>query len=563
MFKIKCDYGFLLMGKIEKIKQLFFKSEFSFEIILISLFINVLSLALPFALLQIYDRIMPNQSYETATVLLIGVVLAIFFESVLRYFRNWMLALSSANFEFEAMDSSIKSLFNSNYDDLAKLGPGRIFNGLKAISHIRDTYSGYALLSIIDLPFAVIFLSLVAYIGNELVIIPCLIWVFVFVSVYFFSQNLILASEKMTVTESYNSRVFIDIFSKLNTYKSIGNEVDLSNEFISLNQSKFECQKKVDDLSSKLQEYVGSAAQITTIALVSIGAIYVLDGEMTTGGLTACSILSGRAVAPLSALVGLYTKIANTKVAKNEVDSLQGISNENEIYKKTSSGNIYFDNVMIEKLNTNLKFNNIKIESGSTVEISSEIIMLSNSFLRLIGSVDKPDNGSVLIDDVSLNFIEEERSLKKSIVIVPAWPTLFTGTIMDNMTMFNPNLEDVALEISNELGLNSYFNQLPSGYHTIIDESGVEILGKGYTKLIALVRAFVQKPSIVLLEQPFVSLDISSSKLLIKLFNKLKGQQTLLLTSNEQINKGIMKDMDIIIKGDGSYKTIHYGDKNE
>ena len=144
----------------------FDNSRVSRSLLLSSAFINLLSLALPFAMLQIYDRILPNQSHGTATVLVLGVSIAILLELFLRYARSWMLASSAANFELTTTIKSVKALLNAKHSDIEKYGSGKIINGLNSVSSMRDLFSGQAALAFMDIPFVLLFLGLVAYIGG-------------------------------------------------------------------------------------------------------------------------------------------------------------------------------------------------------------------------------------------------------------------------------------------------------------------------------------------------------------------------------------------------------------
>ena len=152
------------------------QNKLSSELLLSSVFINILSLALPFTMLQIYDRILPNEAYGTAVVLVVGVGIAILLELLLRYARSWLLASSAANYELTTISKLVDSLMKADYHHMESLGSGAIAQGLKGVGEMREVYSGQAAVAMMDLPFVMIFLGLVAYIGGPLVFIPILVW---------------------------------------------------------------------------------------------------------------------------------------------------------------------------------------------------------------------------------------------------------------------------------------------------------------------------------------------------------------------------------------------------
>ena len=159
------------------------------HLVLPSVFINLLSLALPFTMLQIYDRILPNESFGTAIVLVIGVFIAILLELVLRYTRSWMLASYAANLELKTTVNVVDSLFNAKFEPVSKLGVGGLFNGVSSIASMREIYSGQGALALLDIPFIFIFLILVAYIGGSLVFVPIVIWGVAAAFVFFISKT--------------------------------------------------------------------------------------------------------------------------------------------------------------------------------------------------------------------------------------------------------------------------------------------------------------------------------------------------------------------------------------
>ncbi|OBT16813.1 hypothetical protein A9264_11090 [Vibrio sp. UCD-FRSSP16_10] len=504
-------------------------------LIIISLFINILSLAMPFSMLHTYDRILPNQSYDTATILFVGVLIAITLEAILRYFRSWLLAASGANFELHTAKDVISSLFKGNYQNIAKMNVGRVFNGVSAISNIRDMYSGQALLALVDLPFAALFFWLVYFIGGKLIWVPVMVWLAVGVMILVLGRKLTRLTHDLSLTESQRSRIFIKVFSGLTAIKATAQETTLFNQFRRTNYRIQQQQKQVDWLSIRLQECIGGASQFTTLAIIFLGSVMVIYGEMTVGGLTACSILAGRAVAPLSSLIGLYTRVAAAQVAKKEVQDLIDLpevqfANKVKIEDKLEAEEIHFDDVEMDVVSKVLVFKDITLPKNGLIKVTSNALFFASEVLSLVAGLEPPRQGSVKIGGTNLYDYNYEQ-FRESVVLSSAWPTLFSGTVLENMTMFTPALENKAMEIADELGITTMLAELSSGYQTRINESGTDSFNKGVIKLIALVRAFVQEATIIALEQPFLSLDITSSEKLTHYLISQKSKRTILISS--------------------------------
>jgi ABC-type bacteriocin/lantibiotic exporter with double-glycine peptidase domain len=505
------------------------------QLLFASVFINLLSLALPFTMLQIYDRILPNQSYGTATVLVIGVAIAILLELFLRYSRSWMLASSAANFELKTTMNVVNKVMDADHQPLDKMGSGRLFNSLSGIASIRDLYSGQAAVALMDFPFVLIFLGLVAYIGGPLVFIPITVWVVVTFMVLYISKSLSKVTDELSATDSQRTSILLHVLSGLTTVKALALEQRLSREYRELNFKRLAEQEKIDWISAKLQELIQGASQGTTLILVLLGCLSVLNGDLTTGGLAACSILAGRAVAPLSAIVSLRSRIATAKVAMANVDELLSLPNEpftnNKIYnEKLPLGPIQFSNVYFVHMGAKLNNLSLKILPGQLCTLQSNPLTHASSVLQTIGFFKPVKSGDITIADVKIaeHTVNEFR---QSVLYIPPWPTLFSGSLLDNMTLFQPQYESLAMEYANTLGLTNTIAQLPAGYATNVTEDNNKMISKGAIKLISIIRAIVQTPSILLLDEPMVALDSDSQTRLLALLTSLKGNMTIIAVS--------------------------------
>ncbi|MCL1057356.1 ATP-binding cassette domain-containing protein [Shewanella gelidimarina] len=506
------------------------------ELLLSSTFINLLSLALPFTMLQIYDRILPNQGYGTASVLVSAVAVAILLELLLRYARSWLLASSAANFELQTTTKVVNALMQSDYHHVESLGTGKVSNGLASIAAMRELYSGQALVALMDFPFVLIFLALVAYIGGPLVFIPITVWAVIGGLVFLIGKKLTSATQDLALTDSERSRMLILVLSGLTTTKALAMESRLSSIYSEINYRRLAQQQQVDWLSSKLQELIQGASQGTTLLIVLIGCLEVLNGDLTTGGLAACSILAGRAIAPLSAIISLRSRLASANTAMNHVNDLAELPQEvfkgtTQYQQKLPLGPITFEDVSSSQVGAKLHQFNLTIPAGNLVTVTSDPLTHASLLLSVIGAFHHTEKGRITIAGIA----QDEHSsneYRQSVTYVAPWPTLFAGSLLENMTLFRPERESLAMEVAEALGLTRSIAQLPSGYQTEVGVNDSQMLNKGAIKLIALVRAFVQSPSILLLDEPMISLDVDSQTRLINMLNSYKGQTTILCASH-------------------------------
>ena len=505
------------------------------QLLLSSLFINLLSLSLPFAMLQIYDRILPNQSHGTAVVLVIGVSIAIILETFLRYARSWLLASSAADFELGTTINVVKKLMNTKHDSLEKLGTGNILNGINSISSMRDLYSGQAFVSLMDVPFVFIFLALVAYIGGWLVLIPIVVWCAVFLLVFAISKTLFEITKSHSNADAEHSRLLIGILSEVLEVKAYAFENKFTSEYKESNYKRLKLQEQVDWLSAKLQELIQGASQATTLILVLVGALAVLNGSLTTGGLVACSILAGRAVAPLSAIINLRSRYVAAQSALKNVSLLMDapeemFSGQKSYGHKLPHGPICFENVSVETMGAKIEDLSFEIKTGNLVNIFSSPITDANLVLSSLAHFNGIDDGEITIDGIEIGE-HCSNEFKQSVLYISAWPKMFSGTVLENMTMFRPELEYEALALAELLGLNENISRLPAGYSTTIVDNGGHTLNYGTQKLVGLIRGIVQQPSILLLSEPLMSLDVAAQNKLLSLIKSLKGAMTIVMVN--------------------------------
>ncbi|MCE7611455.1 ATP-binding cassette domain-containing protein [Vibrio fluvialis] len=505
------------------------------QLLLSSTFINLLSMALPFSMLQIYDRILPNEAYGTANVLLFGVSIAIVLELLLRYARSWFLASSAVNYEYSVTSKLVNRLLKSDFRYLESLGSGKILSGIKNIAVVRDLYSGQAAVAMMDVPFILLFLFLIFYIGGWIVAVPILVWVVAGIWVWVVSRKLLEATKDLAVSDSERTRILVLVLSGLTTVKALAIEARMTHRFKEFNYTQFRLQTEVDLLSSRLQEIVQGASLATTLTIVMVGCLSVLDGSLTTGGLAACSILAGRAVAPLSSIGSLRAKFSSVKVVNQDIENLlsaplEQFTAEVSYQAKLPLGPVHFEQVSASKEGARLTEINVEIPAGSITTVTSNPMSYASLFLGSIGAFYPVNSGAIKIAGIPL-CQHDDFEFRQSVCYVSPWGAIFQGTVMDNMTMFHPENEAYATELSERLGLSETIAKLPYGFQTQIGSSQGQILNKGALKLISLIRALSQQPSILLLDEPMVSLDADSQSKLLTLLNDKRNNMTIIVAS--------------------------------
>ncbi|EMK6582999.1 ABC transporter [Vibrio parahaemolyticus] len=507
------------------------------KVLLPSLLINLLSLAVPLTVLQIYDRILPNQSYGTATLLLAGATVAVAMEALIRFVRTWLLSAAASNTEKATYQTLVERVTTSSSSHLRKLGVGGVEEGLGSVSKVKDWYSGGIISGFIDLPFALIFLGLVAYIGGELVAIPVAVWLITLGIVWLSSIRVKSLSEEASKDEQERKAFLILLSQTIQGIKRQAVESRIFNQFKSLNNVRSQSKAKEEEQNAFAQECIQLAALATSVLLVITGSLWVLDGQLTTGGLAACSILSGRAVAPLSALVGVRIKLNSIHSANQAIEKLGDLS-------------------LAESAGSELRFSDFETLEikQATVERYGELaradVTLNKGELVLLESEDRHTNSHLLssiagIDDLAAGecFINGEAVSIVSVAQATAYcgvkGQLVSGTILDNLCGFDPERTQSANDYAMRLGLTKEITRLPDGLETQIGHTSASLLSMGNIKMLNIAAQLASGKPVIMLERPDSSLDLNALGNLVKVLEEevLAGRIILMVSYHAKLRE--------------------------
>ncbi|MGF1902273.1 ABC transporter transmembrane domain-containing protein [Aliivibrio sifiae] len=501
-----------------------------------SLLINILSLSIPLVVLQIYDRILPNQSYGTAVLLLSGASIAILIDAFLRFVRSWILAAASINTETKMYSYILHQLTELPAKQLLSLKPGHLQEGLKGISSIKEFYSGGLLSGLIDVPFVLIFLSLVAYVGGELVLIPIVVWIIAAVFVCLFSNKSYQHAKTAAGNEISRMNFLVIVFTMLEGVKKQAAESRTFQYFKELNQNRWLSIAESERNTAIAQECIQIAALGTSVVMVIIGSLSVLSGELTTGGLAACSILSGRAVAPMSALVGLRLKYSSFQVANNSVkDLFQNIASKEAVTseKLPVFESLTAKNYCIERFGFRHQLR-LSVNKGDIVTFhGGDTDLLSQLVINLSGLEAKTEGQLLWNNQVSTSDYYDYRN---QTAFVTSRPILISGSLLDNLTGFNVNQVKEVLPLIKALGLDKVISELPNGLETKVGFQLGEQLSQGGVKLVSLVCQLAKPVPLLFLDKPEIALDIESVTRLAKVLSILSSNgKTIILNTDHPL----------------------------
>lgn len=506
----------------------------------IALTLNILSLAIPIMMLQVYDRIIPHQSYGTLVMLLSGVLIALALDAALRVIRAWLVGWSAASQEHGAGCAALDHVVRSDMPAFEKEGPGVHMQNFMALSRLRELYSGQTLTAMVDVPFAVLFLGLVAYLGGWLALVPTgLLVAFMFAARYV-GIDLKKSLEARAASDDEKAGFVVSVLTGIHTIKAIGMEAPMMRHFEAYQKTITEDSYKVAIASNAATTLSATFGQLSTILTATFGCLMVLNGSLSVGGLSACTLLAGRAIQPIQRVLGTWLRMQDLSISQAQAADIfktPTVERSDKSPFQQPEGRIIVENVSFAYPDSKPLIDAVAllVEPGEVVALGGEKGSGKSTLLQLIAGIYYPTNGIIRVDDVNPAAHGLSR-LAGRIGYLPQQGTIFRGTILDNLTGFR-NSEDIvaqAKETAFQLGLNTIIDMLPRGYNTILSDTTADPVPPGVKQRIALCRVLANKPAVLLFDDADRALDKEGYNQLFRMIGRLKGRCTIVMISHDQ-----------------------------
>lgn len=510
------------------------------DVLLTSVALNVLTLALPLVILQVYDRIIPGDATDTFAFLVLGLAAVVVLEVILRAVRGYIIAWAAARFEHATSRRAVDRLLSTEIESFESLSAGTHLDRLSAIESLRDFHSGNGLLAISDLPFVFVFLGLIAIIGGPLVLAPIAVVVLAAIFAFFIGISLDRAVRRRAELDDQRYNFVFQILSGIHSVKGLGLEAQMMRRYQAYLRPLSAAVLSVARFSAAGQALGATFGNLAMFAVAAAGSIYVVQGSMTGGTLIASTLLAGRAVQPLIRMIGVWIQARNLKLSEERLDALMALSQEyhpdpaDAVVPNLDNG-IVLDDVTIDRGHQGAPvLGNVSLEiaAGSIVVVTGAAGSGQSILLDLFAGLARPDAGSLRIDGVDSDRIDM-REFRKKVGFARQSTVLFRGTVVDNLTMFQGRTAlPMALRVAHELGLDEVIARMPSGLQTTVGDTASDSLAGSVKQLISLVRAFGNAPRLLLFDEANSALDMNVDQKLRQLFETLRGQTTIILVTS-------------------------------
>ncbi len=497
---------------------------------------NILALALPLAILQILDRVVVNQSLETLAFLVFGVVMALVLEEVLRATNGLVTGWLGARFEHNASVAALERLMHVPLQRYQREEPGVHAERILASTKVAEFYSGQALLVLFDLPFVVIFLALIYIIGGALVAVPVFLLLLFAYLVSRFGGWMRKQVQQRHILDDRRLGFLAEVLTGIHSVKTLTMEALMQRRYERLQEANTEMGEALAR-GGALATNIGMLfSQVMIVGVVFAGSWAALSGQMTPGGLAACMMLSVRALQPLRRGMTVWMRYQSFVAAQERLNEVLNMPYEDDAGKSAMpplEKTLELRGVTLSHEGGAALFANLslKVEAGTYVAIRGESGSGKTSLLSLMNGLIRPDSGKILVDGRPLEDFAAD-SVHKEIALMPQTATIVSGNILENLTMFDASLNQEALGIAHELGLDRIVAGMKLGYETPLGEGVAETLPAGVRQLIAIIRALVRKPSVILFDEANISLDMHGDQLLRNYLAGQKGKCTMVLVTH-------------------------------
>ncbi|MEY3747255.1 MAG: hypothetical protein RL194_714 [Pseudomonadota bacterium] len=503
-------------------------------------FASMLGLAAAIYTMQVYDRVIPSDATNTLMVLTIGVAIVYALELVLRTFRAYVLDYAGKRVDLDVSEK----VFDQGVGIRMEARPqhtGTFIAQLREHESLRDFVMSAAIFTLADFPFLLVFLAVMWIIGGNLVLIPVIVIPLLIIVSALLQWPVMRLSRESIRESNARSGLLIESMEGAETLKTLNAEWRMRRRWRELTELVSASGIKLKSISNFTNHFASTVQSLMYVAIIATGALMVRDGDITVGALIACSILAGRAVAPVSQLIGLLTRIYQVKASAQTLDNIMAMpvdrpSHANFLALERCQGTLAMANVQFNYGESDVVALNIpalEIAAGERIALLGRTGSGKSTMLRLLSGLYQPTKGRVLMNGVDIHQIDPSR-FRHAVGYMTQDVRLFSGTLKENLLLGAGDVsDDRLLEVARVTGIDRYVGYHPKGFDLPIYEGGSGLSG-GQKQAVGLARLMLADPDVFLLDEPTAAMDQQTEREFIKSFGEWLGDgRTLVIATHK------------------------------
>lgn len=537
------------------------------DVFIASLLINVFAVASPLFVMNVYDRVVPNNAFDTLWVLAIGASVVYLFDFLLRSLRSYFIDIAGKKSDV-LISASIFSRVNNITMASRPKSVGAFAKNLQEFESIRDFITSASITTLVDIPFMFLIVGVIWLIAGPVGYIPIITIALIILYSLIVQIPLRRSIEESQKTASQKNAVLIESLYNAESVKLNNAEGVFQTQWENAVGNIADWGVKTRQLSQSCSSFAMVAQQLTTVVIVIVGVYQISEGLMSMGALVASVMLTGRALGPMAQVASLATRYNQAKSAFSSLNEIMSSPVENPddvkfVHRPVFKGDFQFEAVNFsypDQEQAAITDVNINIRQGEKVAIIGRIGSGKSTLGKLMTGLYTPNSGAIRIDGVDIRQVNPT-DLRRNVGSVSQDVNLFYGSIKDNIVMGVPYMEDDAIIRAADLsGVSEFANRKPSGLDSIVGERGA-LLSGGQRQSIAIARALLFDPPILILDEPTASMDnTTESRMKRRLTEAVKDKTLILITHKasmlDMVDRIIVMDNGRLI-ADGPKAQVH------
>ncbi|WP_139683671.1 type I secretion system permease/ATPase [Vibrio tasmaniensis] len=525
------------------------------DVLIASILINLFAIAAPMFTRLVYDKVVPNLAFETLWVLASGIFVVFLFDLLLKLMRSYFIDVAGKKSDI-LISSKLFSKVLGIRMEAKPASVGAFAKNLQEFESIREFFTSATIGSLIDLPFALMFLALIWLMAGNLVFVPVAGVVILIIYALLIQGPLRRTIEEGSRLASQKYANLIESLAGLETVKLFSAQSQFQFRWEEAVAHMANWNIKSRRITDSIQNTAGFVQQSTNVGMIIFGVYLMAEGTLTMGGLIAATMLSGRAIGPLVQLSLLSTRYNQAKSSMTLIEQVMSMPSEQEegkryIHRPIIQGHIALDKVTFHYPDSpiaSIRDLTLNISPGEKVAIIGRIGSGKSTLERLIMGLYKPTEGHVRIDDTDMEQLHHV-DVRRNIGCVPQDSNLFYGTVRDNITLGRPLVDDRdVMDAANRAGVTAFTQQDPAGLERQVGEGG-GLLSGGQRQSIAIARAFLGRPPVLLMDEPTSAMDNRSEMHIKHQLSQLLPSETLILITHKTSMLDIVDRVIVMEKG--------------
>lgn len=509
------------------------------DVLLASFFISLFAVANPLFVMNVYDRVVPNNAVETLWVLAIGVLIVFLFDAILKTLRGYFIEVAGKKSDILLSSFLFERVLGSRYSE-RPASVGAFTSQFREFDQVRNFYTTSTISAFVDMPFVIIFLLLIFYVGGPLVYVPLVALPLILGFGLIMRKPIRHAVEQTFASGAQKSATLVESLVGLETVKTLGAEGLIQRVWEQSVGHLSLWSQKMRMLSMSVTVFAGTITQVANVVIIIVGVYLIAERELTMGALIASVMLAGRVLAPIAQVATLLVTYDQTKTALDGLEQIVEKTQERDpqrpfVKRPSFNGSIRFQDVSFAYPGEEapvLKGVSFSIKPGEKVGLIGRIGSGKSTIHKLLLNLYKPSEGSILVDGIDIQQIDPA-DLRRHIGYMPQDVVLFSGTVKSNIMYGSPHVEDEdILRAATVSGVQEFVDSHPMGFDRPVGERGQALSG-GQRQSVGMARAMLNDVPMYLYDEPTSGMDNTTETLVTQRLAEAVKDKTLILVTHK------------------------------